>query len=162
LKASKRKGVNYWASFKIIYLATMCKMGHSRQLEPPRLQRSRSRVVSRGAWKTWSNLCSQMHQWMNHCRGGGRAEEGDRLEEWVTWKEGGTISKGKGEKTGLVTMVMSLVCIQVKLKLPADNILVCQVNRARGSNSKVSPFWGALYADHDLIRDAMVISLVRW
>lgn len=61
----------------------------------------------------------------------------------------------------MVTMVMSLVCIQVKLKLPADDILVCQVNRTRGSNSKVSPFWGAVYTNYDLIRDAMVISLVR-
>lgn len=28
-----RKGVTNWVCFKIIYLATMCKMGHSRQLK---------------------------------------------------------------------------------------------------------------------------------
>lgn len=30
LKVFKRKGVNYWVSFKIIYLVIMCKMGYSR------------------------------------------------------------------------------------------------------------------------------------
>lgn len=139
------KRMTYSACFKIIYLATMCRMDHSRnRLEATR--QGRKEQLTFWNWEVVPTSISVVLVGINYYLTDVPIDwwfKKRQKKESQAWrlgnsKDGDKINKRKGEETGLVTKTMSSVCTHHQFKLPAeypgDDF---KEKGTRGLNSKV-------------------------